>query len=62
MEYEIVGTPLPAVVCHLKKGEMMLSDSGAMAWMDPVSYTHLDVYKRQIYYFGSCSNCWRYDL
>ena len=35
MEYEIVGTPLPAVICHLKKGEMMLSDSGAMAWMDP---------------------------
>lgn len=35
MEYEIVGTPLPAVVCYLKKGEMMLSDSGAMAWMDP---------------------------
>jgi len=35
MEYEIVGTPLPAVVCYLKKGEVMLSDSGAMAWMDP---------------------------
>lgn len=35
MEYEIIGTPLPAVVCHLKKGEVMLSDSGAMAWMDP---------------------------
>ncbi len=35
MEYEIVGTPLPAVICHLKKGDMMLSDSGAMAWMDP---------------------------
>ena len=35
MEYEIVGTPLPAVICYLKKGEMMLSDSGAMAWMDP---------------------------
>lgn len=35
MEYEILGTPLPVVVCYLKKGEMMLSDSGAMAWMDP---------------------------
>ena len=35
MEYEIIGTPLPAVVCHLKKGDVMLSDSGAMAWMDP---------------------------
>ena len=35
MEYEIKGTPLPVVICHLKKGEMMISDSGAMAWMDP---------------------------
>ena len=35
MEYEILGTPFPVVVCHLKKGESMLSDSGAMAWMDP---------------------------
>ena len=35
MEYEIIGEPLPVVVCHLKKGEKMLSDSGAMAWMDP---------------------------
>lgn len=35
MEYEIKGTPLPVVVCYLKKGEVLLSDSGAMAWMDP---------------------------
>lgn len=35
MEYEIIGTPFPVVVCHLKKGESVLSDSGAMAWMDP---------------------------
>lgn len=35
MEYEIIGAPFPVVVCHMKKGEMMLSDSGAMAWMDP---------------------------
>lgn len=35
MEYEIVGQPFPAAVCQLKKGEVMLSDSGAMAWMDP---------------------------
>lgn len=35
MEYEIIGTPMPVVVCHLKQGEEMLSDSGAMAWMDP---------------------------
>ena len=35
MRYEIVGTPLPVVVCYLDQGEVMLSDSGAMAWMDP---------------------------
>lgn len=35
MEFEIIGEPLPAVVCHLKQGETMISDSGAMAWMDP---------------------------
>lgn len=35
MEYEIVGSPLPVVVCYLRQGEEMLSDSGAMAWMDP---------------------------
>ena len=35
MEYEIKGVPLPVVICYLKKGDVMLSDSGAMAWMDP---------------------------
>lgn len=35
MEYEIKGTPFPVVICQLNKGEVMLSDSGAMAWMDP---------------------------
>jgi len=35
MEYEIKGTPLPVVICHLKKGESLVCDSGAMAWMDP---------------------------
>ena len=35
MEYEIKGGPLPVVICYLKKGDVMLSDSGAMAWMDP---------------------------
>ena len=35
MEYEIVGDTLPVVICHLNKGEKMISDSGAMAWMDP---------------------------
>lgn len=35
MKYEIVGETLPAVICHLDKGEKMICDSGAMAWMDP---------------------------
>lgn len=35
MQYEIQGTPFPVVICELKKGEKMVSDSGAMAWMDP---------------------------
>ena len=39
MNYEIKGGNLPVVICHLKKGEYMLSDSGAMSWMDPVMKT-----------------------
>ena len=35
MKYEIQGTPFPVVICELEKGEKMVSDSGAMAWMDP---------------------------
>lgn len=35
MKYEIKGTPFPVVECYLEKGESMLSDSGAMSWMDP---------------------------
>lgn len=35
MRYEIQGTPFPVVICYLEKGEKMVSDSGAMAWMDP---------------------------
>lgn len=36
MKYEIKGGNLPVVICHLEKGEYMISDSGAMSWMDPV--------------------------
>ena len=35
MEYEIKGTPLPVVICQLNRGESLICDSGAMAWMDP---------------------------
>lgn len=36
MKYEIKGGNLPIVICHLEKGESMITDSGAMSWMDPV--------------------------
>ena len=36
MKYEIKGDNLPVVICHLEKGESMITDSGAMSWMDPV--------------------------
>lgn len=35
MRYEIVGSPFPIVICYLENGESMLSDSGAMSFMDP---------------------------
>lgn len=35
MKYEIKGDNLPVVICHLEKGESMITDSGAMSWMDP---------------------------
>lgn len=33
MEYKIVGESFPAVICKLKTGETMISQSGGMAWM-----------------------------
>lgn len=35
MEYKIEGTPLPVVICNLKDGEKIVSESGAMSWMTP---------------------------
>ena len=35
MQYEIVGTPFPAVVCTLQRGEKMKTERGSMVWMDP---------------------------
>lgn len=35
MEYEIIGEPMPAVVCALEAGESMKCEKGAMAWMTP---------------------------
>lgn len=35
MRYDIVGTPLPAVICTLNPGEKMITEKGSMAWMTP---------------------------
>lgn len=35
MRYEIHGETLPVVVCELEKGEAMITEKGAMAWMSP---------------------------
>ncbi|MEG2814398.1 MAG: AIM24 family protein, partial [Oscillospiraceae bacterium] len=35
MQYEINGTPLPAVSCYLANGETMITERGSMAWMSP---------------------------
>ncbi len=35
MKYEIKGTPLPVVICHLDGGESMKTEKGAMSWMSP---------------------------
>ena len=35
MRYQIVGEPMPAVICNLEAGETMISESGAMSWMTP---------------------------
>lgn len=35
MQYEIKGTTLPVVICHLENGETMITEKGSMAWMSP---------------------------
>jgi uncharacterized protein (TIGR00266 family) len=35
LQYEIIGTPFPAVVCTLQRGEQMKTEKGSMVWMDP---------------------------
>lgn len=35
MKYEIQGETLPVVICELEKGESMITEKGAMAWMSP---------------------------
>lgn len=35
MNYEIVGEPLPAVICNLAPDEAMITERGSMTWMTP---------------------------
>ena len=35
MKYEIKGTPLPVVICHLEPNESVSCESGGMSWMSP---------------------------
>ena len=33
MKYEIIGEPMPVVVCNLADGETMITERGSMCWM-----------------------------
>ena len=35
MNYEIVGEPLPTLICNLEAGEQIVCERGAMSWMSP---------------------------
>ena len=35
MQYEIKGGSFPVVICYLKSGERMITESGSMVWMSP---------------------------
>lgn len=35
MKYEILGEPMPVVVCNLEKDESMITEKGSMVWMTP---------------------------
>lgn len=35
MNYEIVGEPMPVVICDLNAGESMVTEKGSMVWMSP---------------------------
>lgn len=35
MKYEILGEPMPVVVCNLTGGESMITEKGSMCWMSP---------------------------
>lgn len=35
MRYEIVGEPLPVVICRVDAGESLITEKGSMSWMSP---------------------------
>ncbi len=35
MRYEILGEPLPVVICHVHEGETLITERGSMSWMSP---------------------------
>lgn len=35
MKYQIIGEPMPVVVCNLTGGESMITERGSMCWMSP---------------------------
>ena len=35
MKYQIVGEPLPVVICDMDPNETMITEKGAMSWMSP---------------------------
>ena len=40
--------PLPSRIVHIVNAESLLNDASGLVVFKPVSYTHLDVYKRQL--------------
>jgi uncharacterized protein (TIGR00266 family) len=35
MRYEIIGEPLPVVICYVDSGETLITEKGSMSWMSP---------------------------
>lgn len=35
MNYQVIGEPMPVVVCELEGGESMITERGSMCWMSP---------------------------
>lgn len=35
MKYEIIGEPMPVVICDVNAGETMITEKGSMCWMTP---------------------------